>query len=93
MAAKRSIRSKTLDDTVQEIPPIQSVEKSRSRTKNYTTFECQTLLRLCDQYHNIINRNSSRDIDRKNKELTWQTIKNGFDERCKAEGQFVSSSE
>lgn len=89
MAAKRVSRFKTLND-VEDLLPIRSVQKVRSRTKNYTPFECETLLKICDQYHTVINKNSNRDIDRKNKESAWQTIKNEFDERCKADGQFVS---
>lgn len=91
MAAKRNVRSKTLD-----VRPSQSQDEecevvtTRSRAKKYTQLECDTLLRTCNHFHAILNMNSSRDSDRTKKVNTWKTIKRQFDERCRTEGIFVS---
>lgn len=91
MAAKRNTRSKTVDEV-----PLQAQEEhsevitSRIRAKKYTQNECDTLLRTCNRFHTIINMNSNRDSDRIKKENAWKNIKRQFDQRCKADGIYVS---
>lgn len=64
--------------------------KSRCRTKNYTEQECEILLRCCNNFHNIINRNSNRDADQQNKKKAWVQIQKQFKELCGANGIIVS---
>lgn len=91
MAGKRASRAYTLNDADKiDQQRLSTDTKTRSRTKNYTAIECEHILKTCDKFHNIINKNSNRDSDKKTKEKTWQTIKIEFDERCKADGCFVS---
>lgn len=91
MAARRSTRANTLNDAEKVVQKrISTDTKTRNRTKNYSAIECEHILRTCDKFHNILNKNSNRDADKKQKQNTWQTIKSEFDERCKADGCFVS---
>lgn len=62
----------------------------RSRSKNYTKEEIDTLLICCDSFNGVINKNSNRNVDQKNKENAWTKIKNTFHDRCHADGTYVS---
>lgn len=62
----------------------------RNRSKNYTKEETDMLVKVCADFHGIISKNSSSDADKKIKDKTWETIKQRFDARCKAEAIYVS---
>lgn len=69
---------------------IQSTQAThRNRAKKYTTAESEALLKICNEFHGIINKNSNRDADRKNKDKAWATIKRTFDTTCKSQAIFV----
>lgn len=93
MAAKRITRSKTVDVELQHLEENETqVAQDRNRAKKYSADECKVLLVVCNKYHTILNVNSSRDVDKKNKQNAWQNIKKEFDVKCKSEGIYVSSS-
>lgn len=62
----------------------------RSRSKNYSKDEVDALLKSCNQFNGIINKNSNNNSDQQNKENAWEKIKKTFDKRCHADGIFVS---
>lgn len=69
---------------------IESLDTRRVRSKNYSATECEILLKICDKYHSIINKNSSRDKDKIEKTKTWAKITKEHNFDCRAEG-IVSS--
>lgn len=64
--------------------------KSKSRSRNFTEDECKVLVSACDKFHETINKNSNRDVDKHAKATAWEKIKLGFDTYCKAQGIYVS---
>lgn len=62
----------------------------RTRAKKYTNAETDMLVKICADFHGIININSNKDADIKKKTKAWEHIKRAFDVRCKAEAIFVS---
>lgn len=86
--AKRVDRAKTLDSYMD----VGSQELKRNRAKNYSQFECETLLKTCDAFHEILSKNSNRYADIKQKADAWQKIKKGYDLRVQAEGFEVERS-
>lgn len=62
----------------------------RSRAKKYTKEETDMLVKICADFHGIINKNSNSTADIKQKTKAWQHIKRTFDKRCKSEAIFVS---
>lgn len=71
--------------------PLNATENSKkNRTANYTSEECEILLKTCDKYHGIINKNNNRDVDIKKKAEAWVVIKNEFDVSCRTEGIVVN---
>lgn len=81
--AKRNIRAKTVDSQ-------DSQDSKKSRAKNYSAFESETLLKTCDEFHEILSKNSNRDFDVKKKAEAWRSIKRNYDRLCLAEGFGVS---
>lgn len=68
-------------------------QATKTRAKNFSEAECKVLLSACDKFHGIINKNSSRDKDKKAKSVAWAKIKAGFDGYCKSEGIYVSKNQ
>lgn len=64
--------------------------RNRVRSKNYSWVECDILMKICDKYISIINKNSSRDKDKIEKSKTWAKITKEYNLDCRAEG-IVSS--
>lgn len=90
MAGRRSYRSKTVDSAVTEQSSISATQKQRS--KNFTDAENKVLLSACDKFHEVINKNSSRAVDKAAKVKAWQSIQRGHTNYCKTQGIFVSVS-
>lgn len=67
-------------------------KNTKSRSKNFSEDENQVLISACDKFHDIINKNSNRDVDKTAKVNAWKKIKCGFDRYCQAEGIFVSKN-
>lgn len=65
---------------------------AKSRSKNFSESENKVLISACDKFHDIINKNSNRDVDKVAKVKAWNKIKEGFDCYCQAEGIFVSKN-
>lgn len=65
-------------------------ENTKNRAKNYSKIESDSLLKICDEFHLVINRNSNRDVDKQEKVKAWQKIKKRLDEFCQSEGIYVS---
>lgn len=76
------------DDSLNDV--IENSQNSKSRSKNYSADESATLIKCCDKYHAIISKNSSRDKDKKEKQLAWEKIKSDFDQYCQSQGIIVS---
>lgn len=90
MAGKRLARSKTIDTVPKENVKENQPTNTKTRSKNFCSFENESLLKTCDQFHSIINKNSNRTADIKQKTKAWITIKHEFDLLCKSNGLFVS---
>lgn len=75
-------------DAVDAVESSQSSQ--RSRAKKYTKAEIDMLVKVCADFHGIINKNSNKAADIKQKTKTWEQIKRTFDTRCRAEAIFVS---
>lgn len=93
MAPKKGKKTKPRKSGKSDIPAASSQKSnsSNTRSKKYTTNECEVLMKLCEKFHAVINKNSNRDEDKKQKTKAWETIKKGFDFCCKADGMFVST--
>lgn len=72
--------------------PLENSQNSKSRSKNYSADESAALIKCCDVFHAIINKNSNHDKDKKQKEAAWQQIKSNFIEYCKSQGIYVSKN-
>lgn len=90
MAGKRLTRSKTIDTVPKENLKENQPTNAKTRSKNFCSFENESLLKTCDKFHTIINKNSNRTADIKQKTTAWITIKREFDLHCKSNGLFVS---
>lgn len=71
---------------------MSDTEAVKSRSKNFSENEIKIFLSACDKFHDIINKNSSRDADKVAKVKAWESIKTGFERYCKADGFFVSKN-
>lgn len=69
---------------------LENSQGTKSRAKNYSAEESAALIRICDKYHVIINKNSSSDKDKQQKQKAWQSVKTEFDIYCRAEAIYVS---
>lgn len=86
-----STRSKKSNITFEKPPAkFEETATAKIRGKNFSLFENETLLKSCDKFHSVINKNSNRAVDIKKKEMAWKLIKTEFDLLCKANGNFVS---
>lgn len=76
----------------QSIEKSQNSQKSktRPRAKNYTAEESRAIVKCCEKYKLIINKNSSSQSDTQQKERAWEIIKKDFDAYCKSQGFYVS---
>lgn len=74
MAPTRSKKLK-IDQNTEEPPVYEQPSSSRIRGKNFSLFENTTLLKSCDKFHGIINKNSNRNVDINNKDTV--DIKHG----------------
>lgn len=73
-----------------EKPQNSQKSKTRPRAKNYTGEESRAIVKCCEKYKLIINKNSSSQSDIHQKERAWEAIKNDFDRYCKSQGFYVS---
>lgn len=78
MAAKRLTRSKTIDTAQIQKQNQNQPMNTKKRNKNFSSFENDTLLKTCDKFHNIINKNSNKTADINEKTKAWQSIKQGY---------------
>lgn len=87
---KKHVRSSSPQLKIQNSQSSQASQVShRSRAKKYSKEETEALLEICDEFHGIINKNSNRDADKKNKERAWRNIKHAFDVACKSQAIHV----
>lgn len=96
MASKQSRKLKPGEkcnfsqESIEELSQNSAKGKS-NRTKNYSADECSVLIKCCDKFHALINKNSSCDKDKNEKKLAWGKIRHDFDLYCKSNNIFVST--
>ena len=89
MSGKKIEVEDEIEDEEEDSIEHNSKTSDRSRAKKNTKDETEALVRICNQYHAVINKNSNTDADRKAKAATWITIKENFNAYCQSEGIYV----